>query len=453
MDARTAQLITAPPLPLLAKMATPNSLAFFIQAGVSMTEVWFIGQLGIVSLAAIALVFPLLMLTQMMSGGAMGGAVAASIARSMGAGDIDRAESLIWHTIALAAMGAVSFLGFYLVFGEWFLKLLGGSGDVLTQAMSYCVILFSGGLFLWLMGSISAVYRGLGNMQFPAMLMILSACIQVPLSGVLVLGAFGVPSLGIAGAAVSAVVSAMIISAVMLARLAFGNLIIRLHISKLGFNRAHFEEILTVFRPASLSPLFSVATILTLTAIVSRFGEQALAGYGIGSRIEFLMVPLVFGLGASMTSLVGMSIGAGDVDRAEMVGWTGGITACVLAGSIGTLLAVFPDAWIPLFTDDAAVYEVARDYMQIVGPAYAFFGLGLSLYFASQGAGAMRWPVLATLIRFFIAVGGAILLGFSMDLGLRGVFYAASGAMLVYGVTIAGSLKLGAWRRNFNGET
>ncbi|MFN3236047.1 MAG: MATE family efflux transporter [Pseudomonadales bacterium] len=110
MDDRTRELITAPPLPLLAKMATPNSVAFFIQACVSMTEVWFIGQLGTVSLAAIALAFPLLMLTQMMSGGAMGGAVAAAIARSLGAGDIERAEMLIWHTLALAALGALSFL-------------------------------------------------------------------------------------------------------------------------------------------------------------------------------------------------------------------------------------------------------------------------------------------------------------------------------------------------------
>ncbi|MFT7221450.1 MAG: Na+-driven multidrug efflux pump [Candidatus Azotimanducaceae bacterium] len=98
---------------------------------------------------------------------------------------------------------------------------------------------------------------------------------------------------------------------------------IKLKRSKLALSKALFEDILQVFRPASRSPLLSVATILTLTAIVERFSEQALAGYGIGSRIEFLIIPLVFGLGATMTSLVGMRVGAKDFDRAELVGFVG----------------------------------------------------------------------------------------------------------------------------------
>lgn len=448
MDARTQQLISDPPLPLLIKMATPNSVAFFVQAGVSMAEVWFIGQLGTVSLAAIALVFPLLMLSQMMSGGAMGGAVASSIARSLGRGDPERAERLIWHTVTLAAAGAVTFLVTYLAFGRWFLGFLGGQGTVLEQANTYCLILFCGGIFLWLMGAVSAVYRGMGNMQFPAMLMIVSACIQVPLSGILVLGAFGIPSMGVAGAAVSAVFSAAVISSIMLGRLAFGNTTIQLRMSGLSLTKELFDDILAVFRPASLSPLLSVATVLSLTAVVSRFGEQALAGYGIGSRIEFLIVPLVFGLGAAMTSMVGMSIGANNVTRAQSIGWTGGLTASVLAGFVGVVLAAIPDWWIPLFTDNREVFEAAKSYMQIVGPAYAFLGLGLSLYFASQGAGAMRWPVLATIARFGLAVGGAIVLAFHFELGLRGVFYAAAISMVVYGIIIAGALKLGAWRHH-----
>lgn len=452
MDARTQQLISAPPLPLLVKMATPNSIAFFIQAGVSMTEVWFIGQLGTVSLAAIALVFPLLMLTQMMSGGAMGGAVASSIARSLGAGNVERAEQLIWHTLVMAVGGAVLFLTAFLVAGQWFLAFLGGSGETLTEAITYCTILFSGGIFIWCMGTMSAVYRGMGNMRFPAMLMAISACIQVPLSGTLVLGAFGIPSMGVAGAAVSAVASAAIISTLMLGRLAFGTGPIRLRREQCLLTRELFADLFRVFGPASLSPLMSVATLVSLTAIVGLFGEHALAGYGIGSRIEFLMVPLVFGLGASMTSLVGMSIGAADVRRAEHVGWTGGLSACLLAGVIGLGLALTPGVWIPLFTDNEAVFSVAESYMQIVGPAYAFLGLGLSLYFATQGAGAMRWPVLATFARFVIAVGGAILLAFHFELGLQGIFYAAAGAMLVYGIMIAGALWLGAWRPHASRE-
>lgn len=447
MDARTQELISAPPLPLLVSMATPNSIAFFIQASVSLAEVWFISQLGTPSLAAIALVFPLLMLTQTMAGGAMGGAVASSIARALGAGDRERAESLVWHALVLAVIGAITFLVVFLLFGESFLRFLGGNGDILDQATAYTVILFSGGLFIWLLMVASAVFRGMGNMKLPAMMMVANAFVQVPLSGVLVLGAFGFPQLGVAGAAVSAVASGLLISSAMLWQLVAGDHPVKLIVSRFKLSKPLFQDLLQVFLPAALSPLLTVATIVGLTAIVGRFGEAALAGYGIGSRIEFLIIPLVFGLGAAMTSLVGMSIGASNIARAEKVGWTGGFSAFVVAGVVGLALALTPSYWIPLYTDNAEVLAAATRYIQIVGPCFAFFGIGLALYFASQGAGAMVWPVVATVVRVVLAIGGALLLAFTYELGLDGVFYAAALGMTLYGLIIAVSLKLGAWRR------
>ena len=446
MDQRTQQLLTAPAMPLLLSMSAPNSVAFLIQASVSMAEVWFIGRLGSASLAAIALVFPLLMLFQTLSGGAMGGAVASAIARALGAGDLQRAETLIWHALALAAMGAVALLVVFLLAGSEFLRFLGGSGSVLEQALSYSYVLFFGGIFVWLVGVVSAIFRGMGNMRFPAAMMILSAFVQVPLSGLLITGAFGAPTLGVMGAAVSAVISSILLAAVMLIRLAGDSGQIRLTKPAAVFRRHHFADILQVALPASLSPLLTVATIIILTAIVGRFGEQALAGYGIGSRIEFLLIPLVFGIGASMTSLVGVGIGAGDIKRAEHIGTVGGLGAAGLAGGIGLILAVQPDLWIPYFSQDPVVQDAATRYIQIVGPWFAFYGLGLVLYFGSQGAGAMGWPVVALSLRAVICVGGAVLLTESFDTGIDGVFYAVALSMVAYGVIMFCALKLGAWR-------
>ena len=132
----------------------------------------------------------------------------------------------------------------------------------------------------------------------------------------------------------------------MLRHLATSDGIVKLRLSALSFAKTHFDDILQVALPASLSPILTIATVLMLTAFVGRFGEAALAGYGIGSRIEFLIIPLVFGLGSSMTSLVGMGIGAGDIDRAERVGWIGGLSAGIIAGALGIVLAIFPDGWI-----------------------------------------------------------------------------------------------------------
>lgn len=446
MDPRTQHLLTAPPLPLLARMATPSTLAFLIQGVVSLAEVWFIGQLGSISLAAIALAFPLLMLTQTLSGGAMGGAVASAIARALGAGDVARAETLVWHALAMGVMGALALFVIFLLGGEAFIRLLGGRGEVLAQSYTYALVLLSGGVFVWLLGITSAIFRGMGNMQYPALAMMLGSLVQVPLSGCLILGVYGFPQLGIVGAAVSAIASGLLVSLVMLRHLATSDGIVKLRLSALSFAKTHFDDILQVALPASLSPILTIATVLMLTAFVGRFGEAALAGYGIGSRIEFLIIPLVFGLGSSMTSLVGMGIGAGDIDRAERVGWIGGLSAGVIAGALGIVLAIFPDGWIALFTQDPLVHASAKDFIQIAGPCFFFQGLGLSLYFASQGANAMLWPVLATILRVLVAGCVSFSLGFIFDIGLVGIYYGAALGMMSYAIIIAGALKLGAWR-------
>jgi putative MATE family efflux protein len=446
MDERTHHMLTSAPAPLLLRMATPNALAFAIQSSVSLAEVWIIGQLGTSALASIALAFPLLMLIQTMSGGALGGAVTSSIARALGSGDRERAQKLIWHGLAISAIGAGLFLLLFLICGRALIAFLGGRGEILEQAFDYCAVIFGGGLFLWLVSVVGAVFRGMGDMKFPAILMVASAVLQVPLTAILVLGLFGAPQLGIVGAAYSAVISGILISAIMLIILARPGRVIQLSQKYLSFSKALFQDIFKVALPGCMSPIFTIFIILSLTAMVATFGEAALAGYGIGSRIEFLVIPLVFGIGAAMTSLVGLSIGSGNIERAEKIGWIGSASAACLTGILGLVLALFPHVWIPAFTKDQATFEAARSYIQIVGPFFAFQGLGLSLYFASQGAGAMRWPVIAILARVVLAVGVGWLLAFWFDLGLKGVFIGAAAAMTTFGLIIAASLRLGAWR-------
>jgi putative MATE family efflux protein len=447
MDARTTAMLESPPGPLLIRMATPNAVAFIIQGSVSLAEVWFIGQLGTSALAAIALAFPLLMLTQTMAGGAVGGAVTSAIARAVGSGDLLRAEKLIWHALAVTFGGAMLFLALYLCFGTPLLLFLGGAGLTLEQAQDYCLVLFCGGIFLWSLSIIGAIFRGTGDMKFPALLMIIAAFIQVPLSGLLVLGLFGFPQLGILGAAISAITGGVVVSSIMLFKLANGSQNLKIKWSACQLSLPLFRDIFKVALPASLSPILTVTTVLALTAIVSRFGESALAGYGIGSRIEFLMIPLVFGLGAAMTAMVGTNVGAGNIERAEKIGWIGSSFAAAISAVVGLTLALLPSLWIPAFTSDPETYEAAKLYIQILGPCFAFQGFGLSLYFASQGAGTVTWPIIATILRVLIAVAGALFLAFSLNYGLQGVYIAAAAGMIVFGVVIGIALKLGAWRK------
>ena len=445
--ARTRLMLEAPPLRLLVRMASPNALAFLVQASVSMVEAWYIGRLGTASLAAIALVFPGLMLMQMLSGGAMGGAVTSAIARSLGAGQHERAQRLIWHALAIGVLAGAFFAAAWWLGGRALLLRLGAHDEVLVDALLYGNLLFTGCVLVWLSSLLNAVFRGMGDMQYPATLMLVGAAIQVPLSGVLVLGAFGVPSLGILGAAVSVLVVALVSTLLQLRRLAGGkaNLALRVDLLRLEWNL--FRDILRVGALAALSPVFTVLTIGMINGLVAGMGAAAIAGYGIGARMEFLLVPLVFGLGASMTSLVGVNIGAGQVARAERIGWIGAGCAAALTGGVGLLLALVPGLWMDLFTDDPATLAAGAAYLRIAGAAFLFQGLGLSLYFASQGAGAVFWPVVGTVVRFVVSVGGAYLAVRHFGTGLEGVYACIAVGMVLYGLITAASLYLGTWRR------
>ena len=448
MENRTQEFLTKPIIPLLIRMSAPNTIAFFIQSLVVLTEVWFISRLGTNSLAAVALAFPLLMITQTMSGGALGGAITSAIARSMGADDIEKAERLIWHSIIISLGGAISFLILFLLFGKQLLFLLGGRGEILQESYAYCSILFFGGILLWLSGSLSAVLRGMGNMRFPATLMVITSSIQVILSGGFILGWFGFPKLGVPGAAVAVLISSALMVTVILFKLRSKSIPASLRKERFQLRKILFDNIFEVAIPASLSPLLVVGTILVLTGLVGRFGTEALAGYGIGSRVEFLMIPLIFGIGTAMTSIVGANIGALNIDRAEKVGILGGSTAGFVSILIGLTLAIFPEAWIQFFTDDIKAFEVTKKYIQIVGPFYIFQGIGLSLYFASQGANAMKWPTIATIARFIIACAGGGVSVYWLDLGIESIFISSSAAMAIFGLMIFISIKKGAWRKN-----
>ena len=446
MDKRTEQFLKDPIFPLLIKMSAPNTVAFLINAVVVLAEFWFISQLGITPLAAVTLAFPAIMLTQQMAFGALGGAVTSSIARSLGAADKPRAEKLLWHSLYISCFGALAFLIIFFIFGEPLLRILGGTGALLEESLAYCFVYLLGAIVVWLSGSLTAALRGMGDMQFPAVLTIICAGIQVFFSAGFILGSFGLPKLGLVGSAWSMIVTSGFMALVTLIKISSPSSPVRLKLKRLTIERELFEDIFSVALPASLSPIMTVATVLLLTGLIGQFGTSAIAGYGIGSRVEFLLIPIVFGIGTAMTAMVGTNIGAKNIERAEKIGMVGATTAGLLSAVIGLALALTPNLWISIFTSDPETLLVTKQYIQILGVCYVFQGYGLSLYFASQGANAMKWPIIITAIRLIVFSVLALVAVYWLSYGLVSIFYASAIAMVIFGILMVISLKMGAWR-------
>jgi MATE family, multidrug efflux pump len=429
VSAHTKRLLTAPVVPTLVRLSAPGLLLVAFQSMISIGDTYFIGRLGTAPLAGLALVFPLVMLLQMTSAGAMGGGVSSAISRALGAGDARRARRLVVHALVIGAAMGVAFTAFVLLLGPGIYRLLGGQDESLRAALAYSNVLFAGAIVVWVANTLSSVLRGTGNMTLPAGTLVAAAVIHVPLSAGLVLGLGPLPRLGIAGAGVAYVTAFGFAAAVMAVVVFRRSSPLRAQPGDFRLEWPLFREILRVGALSTVNALQTVVTAVVLTGFVGRFGAAALAGYGVGLRLELLQIPLVFAIGQALVVLVGVHIGAGQGERARRIAWAGAGLAAWVSLMIGIAVSLFPLAWVSLFSSDPAVLESGASYLRTVAPFYPFLAAGIALYFASQGAGSVLWPFLAGSARLAIVLAGGLLLA-----SLQGIFVVIAMATAVYGV-------------------
>ncbi|HTM21434.1 MAG TPA: MATE family efflux transporter, partial [Kofleriaceae bacterium] len=444
LDARTRRLLDGPIASTLLRLATPNVLVMFAQASVGLIETYFVARLGTAALAGVTLVFPVLMLMQMMSAGAMGGGISSAIARALGARRRADADALVLHALAIAIVFGLGFTVVVLGGGRWLYSVMGGRGASLAAALAYSQVVFAGAVLIWVFNSLANVVRGTGNMVLPAGVTLAGAAVLVPLSPALILGLGPFPRLGVAGGAVAVLVYYTLGCAALVAYLASGRGIVRLTLTGARLRWPLFRDILQVGGVAALITVQTNLTIAIATSFVGRFGPAAIAGYGTGARLEYLLVPLVFGLGGPLVAMVGTNIGAGQRERALRAAWIGAGIAVGITETIGLAAAAFPHAWLTLFDTDPAMLDAGSRYLHTVGPLYGLFGLGMALYFASQGAGRLQWPLLANVTRLIIAAGGGWL-ALRASGELSHVFLALGLALAAFGIINALAVAGGAW--------
>ncbi len=422
------RFLSAPILPTLLRLSAPGVLLVAFQSMVSVGDTYFIGRLGTAPLAGLALVFPLIMLLQMASAGAMGGGVSSAIARALGAGNVAAARRLVVHALVIASAMGAAFTLAILFFGPSMYVLLGGTGEILGHALAYSNTLFAGAIVVWIANTLSSVLRGSGNMLLPALALIVAALVHVPLAASLVLGLGPMPKLGIMGAGV-AYVSTFGIAALAMAIALFGRSSpLRPRAGDFSLEWRIFVDILKVGGVSVLSSIQTVLTAVILTGFVGRYGAAALAGFGVGLRLELLQIPLVFAVGQALVVLVGTHIGAGHAARAKQIAWLGTALASSVSLTIGATVAFFPEAWVSLFSTDPEVLDAGSRYLRTVGPFYAFLAAAMALYFASQGAGRVTLIMLAGTARLAIViVGGAL------AMSLQGIFAVIAAGMALFG--------------------
>jgi Na+-driven multidrug efflux pump len=277
-------------------------------------------------------------------------------------------------------------------------------------------------------------------MTLPAGVIVGSVIAHIVVSPALIFGFGPVPALGPAGAGWGLIMPFGAGSLVLLAYLRSPRALVTLKFRGVPLRWRLFAEILKVGVPGLINVMITNLSVVLLTGIAGHVGREVAVGYAMGARLEYILIPLAFGFGTAIVAMVGTNWGARQYRRARAIAWTGAAVVAAACASIGLIVAVLPDLWMGLFTDDPAIMRLGTSYLRIVGPIYGLYGLGMGLYFATQGLGSVIWTVSANAVRLGASTGCALAAVTWLDLGASGFFAAIAGGFGIYAALTAAAV-------------
>ena len=432
---RTKLLLEGPILPTLLRLAAPNILNLLAFVGVIVFDGFFLGRIGTDALAGASLAFPWVMLVLQTTNSGMGAGVSSAVARALGASKRERADDIVFHAFLLALALAAIFSTVMLLVTPFIFQWMGARNEMLADALSYANVALGGAVCITVLNLLGNAVRGTGNMSLHAGVLVGCVVAHIALSPVLIFGWGPFPALGPAGAGWGLVIPFAVGSLIMIAYLRSSRSIVRLNFR--GTPRWEiFADILKIGVPGLVNTAITNLSVVLLTGIAGQFGPEAAIGYAMGARLEYIMQPVAFGFGTAIVAMVGTNWGARQYGRARRIAWTGAITTAIVCGTIGLIVALQPNLWLGLFSDDAEVARFGALYLRIVGPAYLCFGLGLGLFFACQGFGRGVAAMNANAVRLVASAGAGLAAVYALDLGVAGFCAAVAAGFCLYAVLL-----------------
>ena len=425
MQSEKARLTEGPVGPHLVAMTVPVLLGIATMMGQALIDAWFLGRVGDYALAAHAFSFPVLMIVTSVAIG-LGAGTSSVVARAIGANDHRRARRMATDSLLLSFLitAAVAMVG-VLTINPLF-RILGAPEDMIALIRGFMIILYSGVPFV-VVGMVGmASMRATGDTRLPSKLMILGSILNVALDPILIFGLGPIPAMGLNGAAMAALIArgAIFVGAVYL-------LHNRLHM--LSFNKPDadelkksWREILHVGIPAAgTNAIVPIGTAL-ITAMIARYGPEAVAGFGVASRIESMTLVVFYALSAIIGPFVGQNLSAGKEARI-LSALRLCMLFCIASGLVIAVgLATFADFLPALFSNSAGVVSMASLFLWIAPLSYGAYGMVMVMNASFNGLG---YPMPAV----GISVGRIVVL--YVPLAIAGMyFFNALGIFVAYSV-------------------
>lgn len=408
----------------LTILSWPIILAFSMQVGYNIIDIFWVGKLGATAIAAVSLAgnvfFIILAVGQILGSGTI-----ALVAQFYGAKQIDNANNIIRQSLLLVSIIALPVCISGFIFAKQIMSLLGGQADVLIISTSYLRIIFIGFFFQLISFTINYAFRGIGDMKTPMKIMLVATIINLILDPLLIFGLGFFPRLEVQGAAIATVIAKCVSFLFGFIILIRGRSGIKLNIFKKWYLKTKVvKTILSVGIPVGISYGLMAFSNMAVFRIVSSFSEYALAALGIGIRILQLASLPVVSIGIATTTLAGQSLGARDIKKTMQIGNISMLFSTAITISFGIIFVTNAKFLVSIFTQNPQVINYGLQFMQIVPLYLVFIGITMSLTGVFRGAGDTLPPMFAGLFKLALLIALAILFSQNLGMGITGVWWA-----------------------------
>ncbi|HEX5752706.1 MAG TPA: MATE family efflux transporter [Archangium sp.] len=418
------------PIGALVRFAVPATVVMMLSGLFLVVDTWFIARLGTTELAGATLVFPVFMILLTALGGGIGIGISAVISRRLGRGGVEDAQACVGTCLGLGLLVAVFFSVLYLLLGEVVLRRASPEPALVQAALDFSLPIFLGSPVLGFSLTLTNMLRSERNLVVPSVMMVVGGVVNAVAAQVLMFGWGPVPALGLKGAG-WATVAGFVASSLLGAWVMMGRSRLTLRPSRLRWDGAAARDIIRIALPTILTYVVNNVTYMLLAFSWAHFGTEAVAGYGLASRFEYVLILTLYGLGSAVVTLGGEELGAGNREGFRRVVRT---AAGLSAGAVGVgalVLFFLPQVWFSLFETEQAVVAAGSAYFRVVALAYPFYALGLMYNYAYQTLARAEWGLLFGFTRVaLVALPGVALAVWSGgSAGLAAAAIAASFAL------------------------